>query len=69
MFVNSTISTSFGPRQLPPRPMIRVSLTCRELDTLVRALDHDAIQAHHDGRVAEADRLALRAAMLRRVAR
>ena len=69
MFVNSTISTSFGPRQLPPRPMIRVSLTCRELDTLVRALDRDAVQAQQDGRVAEADRLALRAAMLRNAVR
>lgn len=60
-----TIRTSFGPRLLPPAPMVRVSLTQRELHSLVRALNRDAHDAQQAGRFAEADRLATRAAALR----
>lgn len=69
MYIQSNIRTAFGPRQLPPPPMVRVSLTQRELDTLVRALDRDAVQAQNDGRFREADSLTVRAATLRGIAR
>jgi hypothetical protein len=65
MHIPSTIRTTFGPRQLPPRPMIRVSLTCRELYALTIQLDRDAARAQQAGRLREADRLALRATVLR----
>ena len=69
MHITTMIRTSYGPRRLPPRPMIRVCLSCRELDALIRLLDHDAMQAQQAGRFAEADSLALRAATLRNTAR
>jgi hypothetical protein len=69
MHIHSTIQTAFGPRLLPPAPMVRVNLTRYELDALIRILDRDAVQAQQDGRVAEADRLAVRAGMLRHIAR
>ena len=65
MYIQSSIRTAFGRRQLPPPPMVRVSLTRRELDSLIHALDRDAMQAERDGRFAEADSLAVRAVMLR----
>ena len=45
-----TIKTSFGLRSLPPRPMLRVSLTPAELHTLIRAIERDAEAAEQDGR-------------------
>ena len=65
----TTIRTSLGPRLLPPAPMIRLSLTRRELHALVRTLDRDAMEAQLAGRFAEADSLALRVVTLRNVAR
>jgi hypothetical protein len=50
MQIVNTIRTSLGPRQLPPRPMVRVSLTGPELDALIRKLNRDAVQAQHAGR-------------------
>ena len=64
-----TIKTSFGRRSLPPRPMLRVSLTPAELHTLIRAIERDAEAAEQDGRTAAADHLAWRAAALREAAR
>ena len=69
MYIHSSIRTSYGPRQLPPPPTVRVSLTRRELDSLIHVLDRDAMQAERDGRFTEADSLAVRAAMLRDAAR
>lgn len=65
MHISPTIRTSFGKRSLPPRPMVRVSLTPAELHTLVRAIERDAESAERDGQVAAADYLARRAATLR----
>ena len=65
MLVTPTIPTSFGRRQLPPRPMVTVALTCRELDTLIIGRVHDAAAAQQTGRFEEADRLTLRVAALR----
>jgi hypothetical protein len=45
--------------------MIRVCLTYRELDALIRSIDRDAVQAQQAGRFAKADSLALRVAILR----
>jgi hypothetical protein len=61
----TTIRTTFGPRLLPPPPTVRVSLTQRELHSLIRVLDRDAQDAQRAGRCAEADKLATRAAALR----
>jgi len=69
MHIHSSIRTSFGLRQLPPPPTVRVQLTHRELDALIRALDRDAIDAQNDGRLEEADKLATRIAGLRDVSR
>jgi hypothetical protein len=60
-----TFRTSFGPRQLPSSPMVRVSLTRREVDALIRLLGRNAVQAERSGRFSEADNLALCAAILR----
>jgi hypothetical protein len=49
--------------------MVRVHLTRRELDVLIRQLDRDAMQAQADSRFTEADRLAARVAVLGDVAR
>jgi hypothetical protein len=49
--------------------MVRVHLTHRELDALIRQLDRDAMQAQADSKFAEADSLAVRVAMLRDAAR
>jgi hypothetical protein len=65
MHISHTIPTSFGQRQLPPRPMVRVHLTHRELPALIRQLSRDAEQAQADGRFGEADSLAVRVAILR----
>ena len=61
----TTIRTSLGPRLLPPARMVRLSLTRRELDTLLRTLDRHAIAAEREGRFEEADKLATRVAALR----
>ena len=49
-------------RSLPPRPMLRVSLTPAELHMLIRAIERDAEAAEQKGQVAAADHLAWRAA-------
>jgi hypothetical protein len=67
--ITTMIRTSYGRRRLPTRPMIRVCLSCRELDALIHLLDRDAMQPQQAGRFAEADRLALRAATPRNTAR
>jgi hypothetical protein len=64
-----TIKTSFGMRSLPPRPMLRVSLTAAELHTLIRAIERDAVAAEQEGQLAAADHLAWRAAALREAGR
>ena len=64
---NATIRTSLGPRLLTPSPSLR--LTRRELDSLIRGIDRDAVEAQEAGRFEEADRLAVRAAILRDAAR
>ena len=65
MLVTSTIPTSFGRRLLTTRPMVRVALTWRELVTLIRTLNSDALEVQYAGRGTETDRLALRATILR----
>jgi hypothetical protein len=65
MYIHSSIRTAFGLRRLPSAPMVRVSLTRRELDSLIHALDRDAMHAELDGRFAEADSIAVRAIVLR----
>lgn len=69
MRIAPTIRTSFGVRSLPPRPMLRVSLTPAELHTLIRTIERDAEAAEHEGQIAAADHLARRAAALREAAR
>jgi hypothetical protein len=69
MHLAPTIKTSFGLRSLPPRPMLRVSLTPAELHTLIRAIEREAEAAEQDGQIAAADHLAWRAAALREAAR
>ena len=56
-------------RSLPPRPMLRVSLTPAELHTLIRAIERDAVAAEQEGQIAAADHLFWRAAALREAGR
>ena len=67
MHIVPTIRTSFGTRSLPPRPMVRVSLTPAELHTLIRAIERDAESAEREGQVTAANHLARRAATLRAI--
>ena len=69
MFIPSTIRTSFGPRAINHRPMLRVSLTVQELHLLAAQLDREAAQAEAQGAIATADTLAWRAAALREAGR
>jgi hypothetical protein len=69
MDIPAIIRTSFGPRSLPHRPLVRVSLTPTELYTLVHAIERDAIKAEEEGRISAADCLSWRAASLREAAR
>lgn len=67
--LSSTIPARFGPRRLPQRPLIDVSLTSAELHTLALASDDEAIAAECKGRYGLANTLAWRAAALREAAR
>jgi hypothetical protein len=67
MYIIPTIRTSLGTRSVPPRPMIRVSLTPAELNKLIRAIERDAESAEREGQMAAADHLARRAATLRAI--
>lgn len=68
MRISSTFPTMFGPRAIPRRPMIRVSLTPAEVHTLIRAIEREAAEAERDGHVSAADLLYWRAAALREAA-
>ena len=63
------IRTSYGPRRLPPRPLIDVSLTSAELHLLARAIEGEADAAERDGRPDAANALSWRAAALREAGR
>ncbi len=69
MIIPATIRTSFGPRAIPHRPMVRVSLTVSELHILLRAIERDAAAAEQEGRWEVSDHLSWRAADLREAAR
>ncbi len=69
MHLRSTIRTSFGPRGLPARPMIRIALTAHELHALAPRVEHDAVEAEAAGRYDTAQMLQWRAAALREAAR
>ena len=69
MHVPATIRTAFGPRALPRRPMLRVSVTPEELHTLTLALEREAAQAEREGDMGAADHLHWRTALLREAAR
>jgi hypothetical protein len=61
----TTIRTTFGPRLLAPPSIVRVSLTQRELHSLIHVLDRDAQDAQQARRFGDADKLATRVAALR----
>jgi hypothetical protein len=69
MNFSSYITTSYGPRLLPNRPMLRVTLTRAELFAVVRHLQRDADAARAAGNDDTAIRLDWRAADLREAAR
>jgi len=69
MHIPSTIRLSTGRAHLAVRPMIRVSVTAHELDTLACAVARDAEDARAEGRHHVADQLDWRAAVLREAAR
>lgn len=69
MRIQSTFPTMFGPRAIPRRPMIRVSITPGELHSLIRVIEREAAEAERDGHVAAADLLFWRAAALREAGR
>jgi hypothetical protein len=65
MHIPSTIRTSHGPRSLPMRPMLRVSLTRDELQHVITGLQREAAEHERDGRDDIAVRLHWRCADLR----
>ena len=69
MHIPSTIRTTFGPRALSHRPMIRVSLTPEELHRLILTVERAATEAERDGDMTAAHHLSWRAGALREVAR
>ena len=69
MHVPSTIRTAFGPRALPCRPMIRVTVTPEELHMLTLAIEREAIMAGREGDMAASNHLSWRACALREAAR
>ena len=69
MFIPATIRIFHGPRAIPHRPTVRVSLTVSELHILLRAIDRDAAAAEQEGRREVSDHLSWRAAALREAAR
>ncbi len=69
MHINSTDGTFYGPRRLPTRPLIDVSLTSAELHAVVRWLEREATAPLNDNHDAAADPLFNRAAALREAGR
>ncbi len=69
MYLPHTIRTSHGPRSLPMRPMIRVSLTVAELQHVILGLQQEAARHEREGRDDVATRLHWRCADLREAAR
>jgi hypothetical protein len=61
------LATSAGPRRAaPPAPLVQVLLDAEELRLFVRFLDAESASAEAHGDFVRADRLATRAAGLRR---
>lgn len=69
MHIQATFPTMYGPRAIPRRPMIRVTITPAELHSLIRTIEREATEAERDGHVAAADVLFWRAAALREAGR
>lgn len=69
MHIPSTIRTSYGPRSVQTAPMVRVTLTPREVHDLAQLIERDALEAEREGRHDVSTTLSWRAAALREAVR
>lgn len=66
MYIRKTIPTLYGPRRIEDDRPIRVTLAQEELHTLIVTLEQRSVALEHEGEFSQADRMATRAAILRR---